>query len=234
MFNASSLVMVMVMVMQLHYFYSTLRGNIVTILLIIVCCQLPAQESNHLRLDSTLFQDTLKPDIPNGSRMKESGISVADWISIVASISTLITALLTYLLLRETQKTLKLSVETSARESKRMEAEATNTVNQNFKNTYLAMIGDKDALQFVAKAEGSSKKKAKMDVYSSFLINNVHEIYGLREKGFIPDQEWESIKLDIVWLFEYPFVENRWSLNKQYYSKDFQDFINSVLSAGGK
>lgn len=174
-------------------------------------------------VDTIVVVTRYEPTLPN------TKINISDWGTLLASIATLVTAFLTYFLLRETQKTLKLGFLNAKKESERLESESISKIHQNFKNTFISMLDDSDSMKKLAKAEGLSKKKVKMGFYSSFLINNSYEIYNLYSKKLISNEEWESILPDIILLFEYPFVINRWNEIKKYYTKDFQALIDSQI-----
>jgi len=157
-------------------------------------------------------------------------IYITQIISVLSSIATLVTAFFTYLLLRQTQKTLALNVETNKREGKRLEAEMVNLVYRNFRETYMSMVNDKQGLKVLSETHSTSQTEVKTNMFGSFLINNVHQMFDLKQRGFISEQEWAFYLVDIKEFFEYEFIKTRWNKISDFYPTDFNKFVQQIIS----
>jgi hypothetical protein len=156
-------------------------------------------------------------------------LSTSDWVSILASISTAVTALLTYLLLLETRNTIRQTDKALQRDRDRQESESISKVLSNFKDAYSGMMSDKDGIAILAKEDNIEKVQVKENFFGSFLINNTFEIYNLHKKGFIKNDYWQFILVDMKDFFNFQFIQRRWAQIKIIYPKDFQKFIDNEM-----
>lgn len=179
-------------------------------------------------------------------------LTIPDIVSILANIGTVATFILTFFLLKETQKQIGLGNKTAERDRHRLESEMVNLVYRNFRETYMSMMNDPDGVRVLTqiKEEKNNENKendngilkdtlqyqvekiaqTKISMYSSFLINNVHEIFLLNEKGFIDPNIWSAFKVDIIDFFNYNFIKARWNEIHKLYPEKFKKFVNDFLN----
>lgn len=183
---------------------------------------------------AVIYQITVEPEKTNNSTNTDTkALSTADWVSILASVSTAITALLTYLLLLETRNTIRQNDKALQRDRDRQEAESIGKVLSNFKDAYSAMMSDKDGISILAKEDNLEKVQVKENFFGSFLINNTFEIYNLYKKGFITNDYWQFIVVDMKDFFNFQFIQRRWAGIKIIYPMDFQKFIDNEIVGTG-
>jgi hypothetical protein len=179
-------------------------------------------------------QVSVEPKKANSSTNGDTkALSTADWVSILASVSTAVTALLTYLLLLQTRNTIRQNDKALQRDRDRQEAESIGKVLSNFKDAYSEMMSDKDGIAILAREDNLEKVQVKENFFGSFLINNTFEIYNLQKKGFIKNDYWQFILVDMKDFFNFQFIQRRWASIKILYPTDFQKFIdNEVVGTG--
>lgn len=177
------------------------------------------------RHDTIYVKDESKSATENTAARR---MSAAEVFSVISSIATLITAIFTFFLLRQTQKTLALNVEVVKRDALRLETQMVAVVYRNFRDGYIGLINDKQGIKALAEAHGSTQAETKISLYSSFLINNVHEMFVLKSKGFINNEDWGYYLIDIKDFFCYPFIKDRWAKIANLYPNDFKIFVNNL------
>lgn len=175
--------------------------------------------------------DTFNLRLPSPEPDKKKTFSVSEIIAIITNISTVIVVFLTYFLLKETQKTLAHGYEMADRDRKRLETETINTIYHNFRETYMLIISDETGVKLLAENWKVEKDKIKINMYSSFLLNNIHEIFNLKEKEFLPQEVWENYLIDIAEFVNLPFMKARWEVIKRCYPVSFQKFVNDLLNS---
>lgn len=176
----------------------------------------------------------VKSDVSEGLVDWSKKLTLAELISILSSIAATISTILTYLLLKETQRTLNLGAKVADRDSKRLEAEMVSLIYRNFRDTYMSMLNDKIGVKALASAHGKKAEEVRVNMHVSFLINNVHEMYNLYQSGFVADDIWENFCIDIEEFFYMPFIEKRWEEVQTYYPKRFQLFVSALKSKRSK
>lgn len=160
-----------------------------------------------------------------------NGLTISDIVGIAGSIVTAITAILTYLMLKETKKSIEISNRVAEENRKRLESEMVFTIYRNFKETYIELLKDPHGMKALAGAVGKDKSQTKIDMFASFLINNTHQMFVMRERGLIDDDTWGNFILDIKEFYSWNFISHRWKTISKFYPNTFKSFVDELRNS---
>ena len=153
-------------------------------------------------------------------------------ISILGEFGTLIGSLTSILLWLVTRSTLKEIKKQNNAFARSLESETISKIMNSHQTIFLNVLNNENLKpKFIGYSDDSSKFDEA--IIGTLLINHFSMIYNFSQKGFLSEDDWCGLQMDISDAFSsLPIVRTRWVEIKKFYSIDFQEFIKKLTDHG--
>ena len=141
-------------------------------------------------------------------------------ISIIISVLALVISLFSHLAQRKRNANL----------DRELKVNAHKDILVSHRELYLEILKNKELATHVANPEDVTLFQKKM--LGTILINHCEIIFETAKNKLVSDNDWEGLQNDIKDFFTWKIVKNRWVNNRQFYSQDFQNFIDNLTQKG--
>lgn len=146
--------------------------------------------------------------------------------NIIQIIGTIISAglwLLTYLNFRNICKQNDNMVKTT-------NTETIYKIIQSHQNIFLSLLQNDEYIKLVSNDGDIEKRES--EIIGTLLVNHCSVVFDYAKNKLIDEDTFLGMENDIAQIFKWNVVKNRWNDIQQYYSSDFQDFIENVSEKG--
>lgn len=103
-------------------------------------------------------------------------------------------------------------------------------ITKSHQDLFLTILSDQVLLATFAKSMGISSKKFTKQMIGTLLINHCAAVHLCSMEELLTSSDWIAIENDILDLFSWPIVKERWPKIRAFYSVEFQKFIDDLIS----
>jgi len=139
----------------------------------------------------------------------------------------LILSLLLWLTTRRSLKEIHMQNENIARS---IRIDTIHKITQSHQNIFLTILSNSNLLSELKKSFAIEEKFIGQMV-GTILINHCAAVHLFAMHQTLDPGDWVGIQNDIADLFSWPVVIERWPEIRSFYSKEFQDFIDTIIIA---
>lgn len=115
------------------------------------------------------------------------------------------------------------------RDTKSLRGDIFSNIINNHRNLFNTIYSnDKLYTTYKKNVSASHNEEA---VLGTFFINHADYLYYYYNKSLIDDDIWNSLEIDIVEIFNMPFVKKRWEDYQEFYPTNFYNYIKELEKA---
>lgn len=115
--------------------------------------------------------------------------------------------------------------------ARELRVNANKDIIASHRDLFFEILKDKDFVARVA-PDSNAVEQFKTEMLGTILINHCEQIYRTAKNNFFTDDDWQGLQNDIEDFFSWNIVKTRWQSNRRFYSVDFQDYVDGLITKG--
>jgi len=115
--------------------------------------------------------------------------------------------------------------------ARELRVNANKDIIASHRDLFFEVLKDKDFVARVA-PDPNAVEQFKTEMLGTILINHCEQIYRTAKNNFFTDDDWQGLQNDIEDFFSWNIVKTRWQSNRRFYSLDFQDYVDGLITKG--
>lgn len=114
-----------------------------------------------------------------------------------------------------------------------MKSDTVNKIHTEHQNIFGIILQDNELISIFNELDGTNNLETKENIITTLLLNHIRTMFSFYVKGFLDKDDWTGMQNDIKDLIiSLPFIKNRWNEIKCYYTEEYQDFIDKLVTKG--
>lgn len=158
-------------------------------------------------------------------------MTLPDTVAVISSVVAAIGVILSLLLWLTMVRSLKQIRRQNDNLTRSIRNDAIHRITLSHQNIFLSILSDAKLRSSLAKGL-SSPRKFQQQMIGTLLINHCAAVHEYAVQQSLDPDDWLGMQNDIVDLFSWPVVRERWPQIRAFYSRDFQGFIDTLVVKG--
>lgn len=158
-------------------------------------------------------------------------MTISEWIGVASSIFMAIGLVFSLLLWRTTVHSLQEIRRQNDNIARSIKTDIIHKITTSHQNIFLAILSNSE-LASALTGEKQLPDGFLKEMLGTLLINHCAAVHLCGTQQTLEAGDWLGMQNDIADLFSWPIVKKRWPQIRPFYSREFQDFIDTVVVRG--
>ena len=114
-----------------------------------------------------------------------------------------------------------------------LKSDTVNKIHLSHQNIFSLILNNNELVQLFNKLNNTNDNETKENIIATLLFNHTRTMFTFYEKGFLDNDDWTGMQNDIKdFIMKLPIVKCRWNEIKNFYTEEYQDFIDKLVDKG--